>query len=35
MLKVHTDQNPADMLTKVVPSAKFSFYLSLEGICSF
>ncbi|KAH9678410.1 hypothetical protein KPL71_025698 [Citrus sinensis] len=35
MLKVHTDQNPADMLTKAVPSAKLNFCLSLAGICSF
>ena len=35
MLKVHTDQNPADMLTKAVPSVKFNFCLSLAGICSF
>ena len=35
MLKVHTDQNPADMLTKVVPSANFNLCLSLAGFCSF
>ncbi|KAH9717205.1 hypothetical protein KPL71_021739 [Citrus sinensis] len=35
MLKVHTDQNPADMLTKAVPYTKFNFCLSLAGICSF
>ncbi|KAH9658994.1 hypothetical protein KPL70_023693 [Citrus sinensis] len=35
MLKVHTDQNPTDILTKVVPSAKFNFYLSLAEIYTF
>ena len=35
MLKVHTNQNLVDMLTKVVPSVKFNFCLSLTRICSF
>lgn len=35
LLKISTEQNPADMLTKAVPSAKFNLYLSLAGICRF
>ncbi|KAH9767149.1 hypothetical protein KPL71_011170 [Citrus sinensis] len=34
MVKVHTDSNPADMLTKVVPTAKCSLCLDLTGVCS-
>ena len=34
MVKVHTDSNPTDMLTKVVPTAKFSLCLDLTGVCS-
>ncbi|KAH9650014.1 hypothetical protein KPL70_026198 [Citrus sinensis] len=34
MVKVHTDSNPADMLTKVVPTAKFNLCLDLIGVCS-
>ncbi|KAL9433946.1 hypothetical protein AB3S75_028732 [Citrus x aurantiifolia] len=35
LLKIHTEQNPTDMLTKAVPFAKFNFCLSLAGICGF
>lgn len=35
MSKLHTDENPADMLTKVVPSAKFSACLDLAGLSNF
>lgn len=34
MSKVHTDENPADILTKVVPTAKFSMCLNLAGLSS-
>ncbi|KAH9670332.1 hypothetical protein KPL70_016941 [Citrus sinensis] len=34
MAKVHTDKNPADMLTKAVPSAKFNMCLDLAGLSS-
>ena len=34
MVKIHTSNNPADMLTKVVPSAKFKTYLDIAEICS-
>ena len=34
MAKVHTDENPADMLTKAVPSAKFNICLDLAGLSS-
>ncbi|KAH9648710.1 reverse transcriptase Ty1/copia-type domain-containing protein [Citrus sinensis] len=32
MVKVHTDNNPADMLTKVVPTAKFKSCLDKAGL---
>ena len=32
MSKVHTDENPADMLTKVVSTAKFKVCLSLASL---
>ena len=32
MVKVHTDNNPADMLTKVVPIAKFKSCLDKAGL---
>ncbi|KAH9782190.1 Integrase catalytic domain-containing protein [Citrus sinensis] len=32
MVKVHTDDNPADILTKVVPSAKFKACLNMAGV---
>ncbi|KAH9647611.1 hypothetical protein KPL70_025255 [Citrus sinensis] len=34
MAKVHTDENPANMLTKAVPSAKFNICLDLAGLSS-
>ena len=34
MAKVHTDENPADMLTKAVPLAKFNMCLDLVGLSS-
>ncbi|KAH9717481.1 hypothetical protein KPL71_021830 [Citrus sinensis] len=34
MAKVHTDENPADMLTKAVPSANFNICLDLAGLSS-
>lgn len=34
MLKVHTDNNFTDMLTKVVPTAKFNVYLNMVSLCS-
>lgn len=34
MEKVHTDDNPFDMLTKVVSMAKFKKCKDLAGICS-
>ncbi|KAH9786526.1 hypothetical protein KPL71_010287 [Citrus sinensis] len=33
MVKIHTDDNPSDMLTKVVPATKFKKCLDLVGIC--
>jgi len=30
--KIHTDENPVDMLTKPLPSAKFDHCLNLAGI---
>ena len=33
LLKIHTDDNIADMLTKVVPVAKLEFCINLAGIC--
>ena len=33
LVKIHTNNNIADMLTKAVPSAKFEFSLNLAGIC--
>ena len=35
LLKIHTKENPTDMLTKVVPTAKFILYMNLAGICRF
>ncbi|KAH9668238.1 hypothetical protein KPL70_021339 [Citrus sinensis] len=32
MVKIHTDVNPADILTKAVPVAKFEFSLDLVGL---
>ena len=32
MSKVHTDENPVDMLTKVVTTAKFKVCLSLSSL---
>lgn len=34
MVKVHINRNSTDMLTKVVPTAKFSLYLDLVGVYS-
>ena len=34
MVKIHTSNNPADILTKVVPSVKFKTYLDIAKICS-
>ena len=34
MVKIHTSNNPSDMLTKVVPTAKFNTCLDIAGICS-
>ena len=34
MAKVHTDDKPTDMLTKVVPTAKFKACLNMAGIDS-
>ena len=33
LVKIHTSNNVADMLTKLVPMAKFEHYLDLAGIC--
>ncbi|KAH9658397.1 hypothetical protein KPL70_023479 [Citrus sinensis] len=33
LLKIHTEENPTDMLTKVVPTAKFILCMNLAGIC--
>ena len=30
--KIHTDINPTDMLTKVIPTAKFKFCVDLISI---
>ena len=30
--KIHTSVNPADTLIKVLPTAKFEFYVNLMGI---
>jgi hypothetical protein len=32
--KIHTDKNPADMLTKVVPKEKLELYAGLTGMNS-
>ncbi|KAL9436402.1 hypothetical protein AB3S75_022452 [Citrus x aurantiifolia] len=32
LLKINTEENPADMLTKAVPSAKFNLCMNLAGI---
>lgn len=34
MVKVHTDSNPADMLTKGVPTATFKIRLDMAGLCN-
>lgn len=34
MVKVHTDSNPADMLTKVVSIAKFKIHLDMASLCN-
>ena len=34
VIKIHTDINPADMLTKVLPTAKFKFCVDLIGVGS-
>ena len=34
MVKLHTDENPADAFTKVIPVAKFRACLDLAGLCS-
>ena len=33
LLKINTEENPTDMLTKSVPSAKFNLCMNLAGIC--
>ena len=33
MVKIHTDSNPDDMLTKVVSTAKLKLCLNLAGLC--
>ena len=33
LVKIHTNKNVADMLTKYVPMAKFEHCLDLAGIC--
>ncbi|KAH9679108.1 reverse transcriptase Ty1/copia-type domain-containing protein [Citrus sinensis] len=33
LLKINTEENPADMLTKAVHSAKFNICMNLAGIC--
>ncbi|KAH9684927.1 hypothetical protein KPL70_013734 [Citrus sinensis] len=33
LLKINTEENPTDMLTKAVPSAKFNLCMNLAGIC--
>lgn len=33
LMKIHIDDNLADMLTRVILSAKFEFYLNSIGIC--
>ena len=35
LLKIHTEENLADMLTKVVPTTKFILCMYLAGICRF
>lgn len=35
MIKVHTNENPTDMLTKVVSIAKFRMCLNLTGLSNF
>lgn len=34
MVKVHTNGNPANMLTKVVLTTKFKLCINLVGVCS-
>ena len=31
LVKIHTDDNPTDMLTKSLPGAKFNLYMNLVG----
>lgn len=33
MRKIHTDDNPVDMLTKLLSVTKFNYCLYLVGIC--
>ena len=33
MVKIHTDSNLADMLTKVVSTARLKFCLNMTGLC--
>ena len=33
LVKIHTDDNVADMLTKALPGAKFEFYVNTVGVC--
>ena len=32
-MKIHTDDNVADMLTKALPGAKFEFCVNSAGVC--
>lgn len=32
MVKIHTSKNPANMLTKVVPTAMFKVFLDMVGM---
>ena len=34
MVKIHTDENPADTFTKVIHVAKFRACLELAGLCN-
>ena len=33
LVKIHTDDNVTDMLTKALPGAKFEFCVNLAGVC--
>lgn len=35
LVKTHTDQNPTDMLTKVVPTTKLKLCLNIAGLSHF